>query len=286
MEGYATTMYYFVCTNRIVAIALLLALTASAELQMVQQEGSQHLFSGKQRSVSVMFRNASKVPEETSVRAKLFQLTSATTAPVIELPAKPLRVLEGQTISETVTIDLPMVRTPTRFLLRWSDTGTRSLGQTDIIVYPADLLKELKSVLGDGRVGLLDPQNQLKPLLKSLEVDAEDLEDKELEEYEGKLIIAGPFASATQVPARFGERLRKLRERGVATVWIQPRQRGLPTTDPSYFIAEDAKQPAVIIAAAETIADIGNNPEAQIRLLKMVSLAINPKPFEVPRTKE
>ena len=225
-------MYRFVSRNGIAPIVLLLTFTASAELQVVQREGSQSLFSGKQQSVNVIFRNASKVTVETSVRAKLFQLTSATAAPVMELPAKPLKVLEGQTISETVAVDLPMVRAPTRFLLRWSDAGVRSLGQTEIVAYPPGVLKELKGLVGEGRVGLVDPQNQLKALLKSVEIEAESLEAEELEGYEGKLIIAGPFASPTQVPARFGERLRNLRQRGTATVWIQPPQRGLPTTDP------------------------------------------------------
>jgi len=280
-------MCHLTFRNSVAAILLFLVFTASAEIQVVQREGSQSLFSGKQQSVNVMFRNASKATVETSVSARVFQLTSATAAPVMELPAKPIKVLEGQTILETITVDLPMVRAPTRFLLRWSDAGARSLGQTEIVAYPPNMLKELKRLLGEAKVGLVDPQNQLKPLVKTLEIEAEDLEATELEDYEGKLIIAGPFTSAAQMPVRLGERLRKLRERGVASVWIQPPQRGLPTTDPSYFIADGGtKQPAVVIAAVETVADIANDPEAQVRLLRMVSLAINPKPFEIPGTKE
>ena len=280
-------MYRFVSRNSIAAIALFLAFTAGAELQIVEREESQALFSGKAQDVNVVFRNASKATVETSVRAKLFQLTSATATPVMELPSKPLKVLKGQTILETVTIDLPIVRAPTRFVLRWMDDGSRNLGRTEIMAYPPGLLKELKGLSGEGRVGVVDPQNKLKPLLKSVEVEAEDLETKELEEYEGKLIIAGPFESGTQVPARLGERLRNLRRRGIGSVWIQPRQRGRPAADPSYFIVDGtANKPAIVVASAETVADIENNPEAQIRLLRMASLATNPKPFETPGTKE
>ena len=263
-------------------IVLLVASSVPAQLQIVPPEIVQTVFSGKQRQIQLVLRNPSDAAVEASVKAKLLQLTSSTAAPVAEVPWKKIRVLGNQVIQESASIDFPDVRAGTRFVLRWTDEQSRQIGTTEMLVYPPDLLKELKTFLGDTPAGVFDPQNELKPLLKAVAIESEDVERSEIEHYEGKLLIVGPFAAREQLPPRLGVRLKSMRAKGVAVVWIQPPQRSTPPTDPSYFVAASESGPGIVVAQARAIADLKNSPAAQLTLLKMVARAMDAKAPEIP----
>jgi hypothetical protein len=96
--------------------------------------------------------------------------------PVGEIAWKRLRVLAHQTVLESAKLDFPEVRTGTRFLAQWLDESGHKVGQVILMVYPQHILKGLKPLADEQPVGLFDPLNQLKPLLKTGGVDFEDLE--------------------------------------------------------------------------------------------------------------
>jgi len=71
-------------------------------------------------------------------------------------------------------------------------------------------------------VGVFDPLDELKPLLKSAGVDYADLEESGWTNYTGPLIIVGPFAGGTKASASLEEKIKAAAKGGVAVVWIQP----------------------------------------------------------------
>ena len=181
--------------------ALLLA--ASSPLwpwatEVVAEEEPLHLYR-RRATINVRFRNPSASPVAADLRTRLYQASSATAAPLGEAPWKKLAVLPGQTVLESATATFPAVKAETRFLVQWLDGTNQVIGVTQVLGYPPDLLKELKPLAGDDPLGVLDPQNQLKPLLKAAAVEFQDLEDTGLENYHGKLAIIGPFQSRGQM---------------------------------------------------------------------------------------
>src|SRR5207248_10814947 len=88
--------------------------------------------------------------------------------------------------------------------------------------------KELKTLAGEQALGVFDPQDQLKPLLKQSQVDFEDLEQNGLENFRGRLAILGPLKSPERAPADFGRRIKALARAGRAVIWIQTPSRFSP----------------------------------------------------------
>ena len=89
------------------------ASVAMAQLELVPEPEIPCVFGGGTRSLRVVLRNPTAQPIEVALSNRLFQATSATLAPAGELQSwKKVRVLPGQTIIESVTVDLPAVRGP------------------------------------------------------------------------------------------------------------------------------------------------------------------------------
>ena len=54
-------------------------------------------------------------------------------------------------------MDFPSVRAETPFLIQWIDGSNRVVGETPILVYPTNLLEQLKPLLGGSRWGCSIP---------------------------------------------------------------------------------------------------------------------------------
>jgi hypothetical protein len=78
-------------------------------------------------------------------------------------------------------MDFPAVNAETRFLVQWLENTNRVIGKTEVLVYPTNLLKELKALMGENVLGVLDPSNEFKPLLKQNGVEIADLGETALE---------------------------------------------------------------------------------------------------------
>jgi hypothetical protein len=254
---------------------------AEAQLQVVANKEPQSVFSGDARNIAVMFRNPGDKAVEIEITTRLYQASSATAMRLSDAPWKKLQVLSGQTVIESAKLSFPEVKTETRFLVQWV-TGTNTLlGKTEILVYPADLLKELKPLAGDEPPGIFDPQNQLKPLLKSVAIEFTDLEDVGLEDFSGKLAIVGPFASKTQMREGLDRQIESLAAKGVGVVWIQcPPERRDKLKPTFYTVTPD--QGAVVVVQPDLVADLPGRPQAQLNLIHFARLARQPEPIRLP----
>ena len=74
------------------------------------------------------------------------------------------------------------MKAETKFLVQWLENSNSVIGKTEVLVYPTNLLDELKLLVDEGEknLGVLDPKKQLKPALKSSAVKFVDLEETEL----------------------------------------------------------------------------------------------------------
>jgi hypothetical protein len=253
---------------------------ASAQLQLVPDSKPQCVFVGEARTVTVTWHNTGDKPAKAEIHTRVLQTTSATVVQLGEGLWKKLQVLPGQTILESAQLDFPNVKAETKFLIQWLEGSNRVLGTTTVLVYPTNLLAELKPLAENRALGVFDPQNELKPLLKNLNVDFVDLGNSELEHFPGKLAILGPFASRAQVPDGLAKRIKILAKKGVAVVWFLPPDSS-ETPQPSFYLVPEGAG-VVVVALPALISDLAVNPKSQLNLLHFCSLALRPRFLTLP----
>jgi hypothetical protein len=258
-----------------------LSATALGQLQLVPDPAAQAVFSGVGRPVRVTLQNPDGKTAEIDFRIRLHQTSSATTILIGESPWKKLQVLPGQTVLESAPVTFPTVKAETRFLIQWLDGASQVIGKTDVMVYPPDLLKELKPLCGDEPLGVFDPQNLLKPLLKTTGVEISDLEDAGFEDFHGKLAILGPFQSKSQMRESLPGQVKMLAGKGVAVVWLQPPPEKRDPIKPSFYTVPESKA-AVVVVQAGQVAGLTENPQAQVNLIHFSRLAHHPEPLRLP----
>ena len=225
--------------------------------------------------------NTGDRPASTVVHMRLYQTSSATAAPVSERIWKKIELLAGQTVLESAPIDLPAVTGKRSFLIQWLDGDNHVLGRSEVLVYPANLLGELKPLLGEESLGILDPNNELKPLLKRNHVDFLDLGATALEEFQGRLAIVGPFSSRTQIHGALTQAIRKIARNGVGVVWIQPSARPDDSIMPSFYVVPEGKG-SVVVVREDMLANPAVSPKSQLNLVHFCKLALNTAPFSLP----
>ena len=287
--------------------------TVRGELRVVPASDPARVFAGAGRALPVLWRNTGDVAVAADVRMRLLQTSSATSTTIGEWPWKKLQVLPGQTISDRAMLDFPEVKAETRFLVQWLAVGSGTgfqpvhegdatkanaaiistaeqtgkmpvplLGTTEVLVYPTNLLTELKPLAGEDQpAGVFDPGNVLKPLLKAVGVKFEDLEDSGIASFRGKLAIIGPFNSREQMPGDLAERIEKLARKGAGVVWLQPPPSPREKLQPS-FRTVPLGAGAVVIVQPQLVANLADNPQAQLNLLHFCRLAREPEPPRLP----
>jgi len=262
-------------------LQLLLPTLLWGQPKVVSEPTPVAVFSGQDRRLRITLHNPEPQTFVGDLRTRLYQATSATTAPFRESEWKPIQILAGQTVVETATFDFPLVRAQTPFLVQWLAGTNKVLGVTQVLVYPPDLLKELKPLAGDEPVGVFDPENQLKPLLKANKVDVVDLEDAGLEGFQGKLAILGPFRFREQMREALVSHIKTVAEKGVAIVWLQPPPEKRQELMPSFFTVSEGKG-AVVVVQADLIANLAESPQAQLNLVHLARAACHPEPLTPP----
>ncbi|HWC58578.1 MAG TPA: hypothetical protein VHC44_02715 [Verrucomicrobiae bacterium] len=256
--------------------------TLSAEatlLQLVAAE-SQAVFAGSNRVVNLCWCNPGRLVNETDIRSRTMQLTSATAVSLYEKPWKKLQVLPGQTVLETAILDFPPVRAKTRFLVEWVDSSGNVLGSTEVFVYPTNLLAELGIVIGhdENALGVYDPENELKPLLKNLKIGFVDLENVVAENFHGKLAIINALGSSTEAKTLVTTQIKSLVENGVAVVWVMPATQEPQRDEPQpSFYSVPANQVATIVIQPAAVARLAENPRSQANLIFFCKLALHPQ---------
>lgn len=263
-------------------LILLLARAGQAQLQVVSDCRPQAVFGGKEQKIAVQFRNVGTQPLESALRIVLLQTSTATAARISEWPWKKLLVLPGQTVLETAAVSFPAVRAETRFLLQWI-TGGSVIGQTEVFVYPTNLLAQLKVLAGDEPLGVFDPADTLKPLLRTQVVKFSDLVEAGTDKFHGKLAVFGPFESKSQMRLSLRDDIRVLAKRGVAVVWLLPPPEKRVPLKPSFYTVRESDG-AVVVAAHGLVVQLAERPEAQLDLLRLAEESVHPMPLALPET--
>jgi hypothetical protein len=266
-------------------------LSAAAEsLQFLPAEKPPSVFGANAQKISFILYNANQENFSCPIHARILQATSATAVSVAAVPWKKIQVLPGQTVLASVPLDFPAVKAETRFLVQWLGDDNHVIGVTSVLVYPTNLLQALQPFLSRTNFGVLDPDNQLKPLLKAQGISFKDLGEINLDHFSGRLAIIGPFESKTQMPKDLPNRIRTIAEKNVAVVWIQPPQPAplSPLADwerekiqPSFYSVQKS-QTSVVIVQPEMVYGLQENPRSQIALVYFCRLALNPQPNRLP----
>jgi hypothetical protein len=257
---------------------------ASAQLQFLPDQEPQRVFAGDARQIRVVWHNTGDTASTFEVRARLYQMTSATAAPLAEKFWKRIEVLPGQTVLEAAEMDFPPVNAETQFLIQWLEGTNRVCGKTEVQVYPTNLLAELKTLMGENVLGALDPNNELKPLLKRNRVDFVDLEETSLDDFHGKLAVIGPFQSKLQMREGLAQSVERIAARGTAVVWIQPPPEPRNKLKPSFYLVPVGKG-SVVVVQANQVFNLAGNPRSQLNLIYLSKLALTPEPFLLPDLK-
>jgi hypothetical protein len=268
------------CVSALLAAA---PFATGAELAVVADAQAQAVFAGVARQIEAAFRNSGNEPAKADLHMRLYQTTTATAVLVREAAWKPLQVLPGQTVLETATLDFPAVRAETRFLVQWLDGTNTVLGKTEVRVFPTNLLARLQTLAGETQLGLFDPADQLKPLLRLLAVPFQDLAENGTDKFAGKLALFGPFVSKAQMRASLVSDIRALAKRGVAVVWLQPPPAPRDPLRPSLQLVRE-EGGAIVVAQHSLVERPSENPEAQLNLLQLAELALHPVAFDLPET--
>lgn len=197
------------------------------------------------------------------------------------MPWKKLQVLPQQTVVESAQLDFPAMRAETKFLVQWTAGSNQVLGVTEIMVYPTNLLGELKLLLNGGDLGVLDPNNELMPVLKQNGVEFINLTEMALEDFHGKLALIGPFNSRAQMRDGLAQTIRNITGTGTAVVWLQPPPGPEAKLMPSFYQVP-GKKVAVVVVQPDLITHFSKNPQSQLNLVRFCKLAMNPEPFLIP----
>ncbi|MBI3853810.1 MAG: hypothetical protein HY298_26595 [Verrucomicrobia bacterium] len=255
---------------------------ACTQLHVLPDAGPQCVFGNATQTITVFFHNAGQEQFEADLTIRRLQTTSATLTRLSEIPWKTLQVLPGQTIVESAEISFPNVRAETRFLIQWLDGTNRVLGTTEVFVYPTNLLGQLKLLAGEERLGVFDPANQFKPLLKQFRVPHQDLVEDGTDKFHGKLAIFGPFDSKLQMRVNLADDIRALAKRGVMVVWLQPPPAKHAPLQPSFYTVRIGNG-AIVVAQAVLVLRLGESPQAQLNLIHLAEAAIHPAPLDLPQ---
>jgi len=257
-----------------------LAGVSQASLQLIPGDKPVCVFGDAPNSISVTFSNSGDHDFKAEIHTRIFQTSSATAVQVSEAPWKELQVLPGQTIQESARLEFPAVKAETKFLTQWLE-NTNLIGTTEVWVYPTNLLAELKPLLDGETLGVLDPDNELKPLLKQNGVEFVDLGQQTTGDFSGRLAILGPFKSQAQLPDEVTKGCKTMVKNGAAILWMLPPSGPRAPLQPSFYTVSLGTN-AIVVAQAGLLPNLADNPQSQLRLVRLCALALNPKPDVLP----
>jgi hypothetical protein len=250
-------------------------------LQFVLESRDERVLSGETAKVKLTLRNHTAARVKADMRMRVWEASSATAGVINDRFWKTLEVLPDQTILDSVTLNFPLVRGETRFLIQWIEGTNRVLGTTEVLVYPPDLLKELRALAGQKPIAVFDPAGELKPLLKKVNVPFSDIELSGFDNFEPILAVLGPFESKAQMREGLAGSVKAMARKGAAVVWLQPPPGPHDQLRPSYFTVCEGKG-AIVVAQGLLVANLAEDPQSQLNLIHLCRVALRPKPPRLP----
>ncbi len=250
-------------------------------LKITALDSAPCVFSGNRTQFSLLVSNSTSEPFHREVRLRLYQAAESTAALHRDITWKTLHVPPGQTILESVDIDIPVVKAETRFLVQFRNGTNTVLGNINIRAFGTNLLHELRTLAGNTLIGVLDPTNAIKPALAVSGLQFHDLTSTGFNSFTGKLAIVGPFPVAKEVPRDFVSRVKALAARGTGVVWIQPPPAHTDPPSPSFFsLAEGQGQ--IVVVQSDLISRLEFDPQSQLNLVYLCRLAVRAQPLHLP----
>jgi hypothetical protein len=256
---------------------------ALAQLQLLPDQEPQRVFAGDARKIAVVWHNAGDRTADDEIRVRILQTSSATAVQSGETIWKKLQVLSQQTVLKSAQLDFPVVKAETKFLVQWLENTNRVIGKTEVLVYPTNLLEELKLLVDESgnNLGVLDPHKQLKPTLKSSAIKFVDLEEVVLDDFSGKLAIVGSCSPDDPEWNGLANRIAKLARKGTPVVWIQSPPKKRDKLQPSFYCVPENTN-VVVVVQPDLVAELADNPQSQLNLIYFCKLALNPQPPALP----
>jgi hypothetical protein len=256
---------------------------ARAQLEIITNPAPQCLFFGTAKTISATFHNPGDQDFRNEISTRIYQASSATAAPLAERPWKELHVLPRQTVLESARLDFPPVKAETRFVVQWLENSNHVIGRTEVLVYPANLLDELKLMVDESELnlGLLDPHHHLKPALQHSAIKFVDLEETEMDAFSGKLAIVSQIQPDDPEWRGLSGRIARLAQKETRVIWIQLPPPKRDKIWPSFFIVPENTN-AVVMVHPGLVADLPDNPQAQLNLIYFCRIALNPRPVTLP----
>jgi len=252
----------------------------AAPLVLVPGESRQVVFADEAQSIEVRFRNSTATNVEVPLRFRVFQASSATVLPIGEPHSwKTLPVLAGQTVVESFAVRFPAVRVDTRFLVQWLDEHEQALGTTEVVAVPPNLLCELKSLAGETPLGVFDPQDQLRPLLRRVGVEFEDLDPDDIERFRGRLAVVCATDAKEEEPPALSRGLKKCREAGVNILWFRRTVPGM--TSPATVCLVRPGAGTLVVADSQALSGLADSPARQRTLISLARLTVKAEQFEL-----
>jgi hypothetical protein len=244
----------------------------------------QAVFASAPAPLKATIRNTGTERADQPVYAQLYQTGSETMAAVGRrwLWKRPA-ILPGQTVIEEIKVAFPKVEAETPFRLFWLDESGTTLATTDIRAFPDHLLAPLAVFAGQHPLGVFDPGARLKPLLRTEEIEFDEITaDGHPEAFKGRLAIIAPLEHSSQLPDRFARDLTAAaKERGMALVWFQsPDKRRFG--EPPVVQTERHGAALIVLAPASLAADLESSPRAQASLVWLAGLAVQPRRITLP----
>jgi hypothetical protein len=252
-----------------------------APLRVASLGPSPCLFSGAQASLLVLISNSTEHLFDSEVRLRIYQTTEAIAAVHQDKIWKKLRVSPGQTVLESLTVDIPAVKAETRFLVQFLAGTNTVLGTVDLRAFPTNLLQELQVLADNTPIGVLDSENIIQPTLSTSGLQLADLEVTGFNSFTGRLAIIGPFPAAKDIPRDFLARVKALAKRGTGIVWIQPSPSKNDPPEPSFFSMSEGRGQIVVVQAG-LVSKLGLDPQSQLNLVYFCRLALRPHSLQLP----
>lgn len=270
---------FFACLLPVVLA--LLSMPANGQLKVVAAENPVEVLAGAARSVPVTLTNAADTRFVAVIQANILQASSTLAVPVSHVTWKQIEVPAHSTVVDSATLDFPPVKAPTKFLVQWLAGTNHIAGTTTVMVYPTNLLQALSPLAGETNLAVLDPDNQLKPLLKSQAVSFVDLGERDMGQFSGRLAVLGPFSSKSRMQEGLASRIETMAGHNVAVVWILPPDLKTDKLRPSFYLVPKGRS-TVVVVRPELVADLGKNPQSQLNLVELCRQALNPEPPVLP----
>lgn len=255
--------------------------TAFAQLQVLPDPEPQRLFGGSFGTFAIRLQNVGDLGTDAELSFQFMAIGAASAAPQEPQPWRRIEVLPGQTVIEYATLDLPAVSAETRWLVTWLAGTNQPIGVTELLVYPTNVLAEIRSLADAKSLGVVDPGDHLKPWLRQAGVGFTELAAANLASFRGRLAILTSDAAGTNVAPDLGSRFEELARAGVASLWFQPPRPPQQALTPSFYPVPVGTN-AVVLAHAEMVMNLANDPRAQMNLVGLCRFALRPEPFLLP----